>query len=70
MKSWENVSVNLTLASKEDRSTSYLRGEAHLAATPSDGQHTELLSGQSVEIKFRATISPGHRPGTLLKKSF
>ena len=56
-KSWENVSVDLTLGSKEDRSTIDLKGEAHLAATPGDReQHTELLSGQSVEIKFTAKI--------------
>ncbi|PYX26647.1 MAG: hypothetical protein DMG80_21095 [Acidobacteria bacterium] len=56
-KSWENVSIRLTFGTHEDRSNTYLKGEADLAATPSNrAQHTELLSGQSAEVKFSAII--------------
>lgn len=57
-ESWERVRIDLTFGTQENpRRTSYLKGEANLAATPSNrAQHIELLPGQWVEVKFNAAI--------------
>jgi hypothetical protein len=57
-KSWERVSISLAFGTREEpRRTSYLKGEANLAATPSNRtQHVELLTGQWVEVKFNTVV--------------
>lgn len=54
----EVANIHLSLATREaPRRGIYLRGDAVLSAAPSNrAQHTELLSGQWVEVKFKATI--------------
>ena len=56
--STEIASIHLSLATGEaSRTSSNLKGEAVLSAAPSNRlQQTELLSGQWVEVKFKAAI--------------
>ena len=54
----ESASIHLTFGTLPDRKNySYLKGEASLVAAPSRReQHIELLSGQWVDVKFKATL--------------
>jgi len=56
--SYESATIHLTFGNLEDRKDfSYLKGEATLVAAPSRReQHIELLSGQWVDVKFKATL--------------
>ena len=56
--STEIAGVLLSLTPHEDhRTSSYLKGEAILAASPSNrAQHAELSPGQWVEVKFRTAV--------------
>ncbi|MBZ5548262.1 MAG: hypothetical protein LAO22_09990 [Acidobacteriia bacterium] len=56
--SYESATIHLTFGTLEDRKhCTYLKGEATLAAAPSNrAQHLELLSGQWADVKFKAAI--------------
>jgi hypothetical protein len=57
--SYESATILLTFGTLEDRRNySYMKGEATLAAAPSNrAQHLELLSGQWADVKFKATLA-------------
>ena len=56
--SYESATIHLTFGTLEDRQHyTYLKGEATLAAAPSNrAQHLELLAGQWVDLKFKAAL--------------
>jgi len=68
--SYESATIHLTFGTLEDRKHyTYLKGEATLAAAPSNrAQHLELTSGQWADVKFKAVIECASKETWACKK--